>query len=54
MAYHRSCVLALIVGIVTALGVLRLLAPFSGINALKRVSFGERGVESAPWTGRIR
>jgi signal transduction histidine kinase len=41
--------LALIVGIVTALGVLRLLTPLSRVsNALKRVSFGERGVRVRP------
>ena len=41
--------ITLIVGIVTALGVLRLLTPLSRIsNALKRVSFGERGVRVRP------
>ena len=41
--------MALIVGIVTALGVLRLLTPLSRVsNALKRVSFGERGVRVRP------
>lgn len=41
--------ITLIVGIVTALGVLRLLTPLSRVsNALKRVSFGERGVRVRP------